>query len=41
MRTEALTQVIRLWTLVLGVDGIISLSYTVRPRVDARVGSRG
>ena len=40
-RTEALTQVIRLWTLVLGVDAIISLSYTVRPRVDARVGSRG
>ncbi len=31
-RTEALTQVIRVWTLVLGVDAVISLSYTVRPR---------
>lgn len=40
-RTEALTQVIRLWTLVLGVDAVISLSYTVRPRAEERVGARG
>lgn len=40
-RTEALTQVIRLWTLVLGVDALISLSYTVRPRPAERVGGHG
>ena len=40
-RTEALTQVIRLWTLVVGVDAVISLSYTVRPRAEERVGTPG
>jgi hypothetical protein len=40
-RTEALTQVIRLWTLVLGVDAVFSLSYTVRPRPEEGVGARG
>ena len=40
-RTEALTQVIRLWTLVVGLDAVISLSYTVRPRAEERVGTPG
>lgn len=31
-RTAALTDVLRLWSLVVAVDGAISLSYTVRPR---------
>lgn len=31
-RTAALWGTARLWTLVLVVDGVISLSYTVRPR---------
>ncbi len=31
-RTAALTQTMRLWSLVLAVDAVISLSYTVRPR---------
>ena len=31
-RTEALSNTLRLWTLILLVDGAISLSYTVRPR---------
>jgi hypothetical protein len=38
-RTEALTQLIGLWTLVLAVDAVISLSYTVRPRRDPAVGA--
>ena len=31
-RTASLSGTIRLWTLVLAVDALISLSYTVRPR---------
>jgi hypothetical protein len=31
-RTEALVQTMRLWTLVLVIDGVISLSYTLSPR---------
>jgi len=40
-RTEAFAQVIRWWTLVLGVDAVITLSYTVRPRSPDVVGRRG
>lgn len=38
-RTEALTQTLRLWALVVAVDAVISLSYTVRPR-PTEVGAR-
>ncbi len=31
-RTEALVQTMRLWTLVLVIDGVISLGYTLSPR---------
>jgi hypothetical protein len=31
-RTAALSQTMQLWTLVLAIDAVISLSYTVRPR---------
>lgn len=31
-RTEALLGTLRLWTVVVAVDGLVSLSYTVRPR---------
>lgn len=31
-RTAALWHTVRLWTLVLVVDGVVGLSYTVRPR---------
>ncbi len=40
-RTAVLVDVIGLWTLVLGVDAVFSLSYTVRPRAEEGVGSRG
>lgn len=33
-RTGALMHTAQLWTLVLVIDGIISLSYTIRPRRD-------
>ncbi|WP_404451085.1 hypothetical protein LG329_12125 [Virgibacillus necropolis] len=35
-QTEALYQTARLWTLVLGVDFLISFSYTIFPRKDPR-----
>lgn len=35
-RTEALFGGIGLWTLVLAIDGAVSLSYTVRPRPQPR-----
>lgn len=31
-RTDALLGTLRLWTVVVVVDGLVSLSYTVRPR---------
>ena len=31
-RTASLSGTVRLWTLVLAIDALISLSYTVRPR---------
>ena len=31
-RTAALTQTMKLWTVVLAIDAVISLSYTVSPR---------
>lgn len=34
-RTEDLAAVARLWTLVVAVDAVISLSYTVRPRPES------
>lgn len=37
-RTAALPQVMGLWTIVLAVDAVISLSYTVRPRPDPAAG---
>lgn len=39
-RTEAMLGMLRLWTLVLAVDGVVSLSYTVRPRPEAGVTGR-
>lgn len=38
-RTEALLGTLRLWSLVVAVDGVISLSYSARPR-PAGVGGR-
>ncbi|QIM20116.1 hypothetical protein G7075_01445 [Phycicoccus sp. HDW14] len=38
-RTGALTQMLRLWGLVVAVDALVSLSYTVRPR-PTEVGAR-
>ena len=38
-RTGAFLDTLRLWALVVAVDGLISLSYTVRPR-PAGVGAR-
>ncbi|WP_030529497.1 hypothetical protein [Phycicoccus jejuensis] len=38
-RTEALLGTLRLWSLVVAVDGVVSLSYSVRPR-PAGVGGR-
>ncbi|MDX6744937.1 hypothetical protein [Actinocorallia sp. A-T 12471] len=34
-RTGSLTQLAGLWTLVLAIDAVVSLSYTVRPRPEA------
>jgi hypothetical protein len=31
-RTEPLKHIIRVWTLVLGIDFLISFSYTLWPR---------
>ena len=31
-RTASLTETMRLWTVILGIDGVISLSYTFSPR---------
>ncbi|GAA0330557.1 hypothetical protein GCM10008967_21330 [Bacillus carboniphilus] len=35
-RTEALTHLLKIWTLVLGIDLAISVSYFVFPRKDSR-----
>lgn len=40
-RTGALMHVVQLWTLVLVIDGIISLSYTIRPRREPEASGTG